>query len=216
MLTLALPKGRIMKEALPLLARAQLAPATAVSDDDERKITVNSMDPNVRLIIVRAADIQTYVSYGAAQFGLVGRDMLLEHPTEGIFHDVDLQIAKCNLVVAARQDFDFHGVLRRGDRLTVATKYPRLARHFFGHKGVQTEIVRLYGAMELAPTVGLSDVIVDLVATGATLRANNLVTVAQLMEVSTHLVVNQAASWRRRSAMAKIIARIAAAASTSA
>lgn len=209
MLTLALPKGRIFEAALPVLERAGLAPAEKT--DSGLRIMVDSVDSNVRLIIVRTSDVQTYVSYGTAQAGLVGRDILLEKPTEGVLHEMDLGLGKCRLVVAAREGFDYSAALATGRRLTVASKYPRLAQRYFADVGIQAEVVRLHGSMELAPSVGLSDVIVDLVATGKTLAANRLVEVATIMDISTYLVVNQAASWRCRSVLADLTSRIAAA-----
>ena len=207
--TVAVPKGRVLEQALPVLAGAGLRPAGGESALRERSIVVDTDDPGVRLIIVRAADVQTYVSHGAAQVGLVGRDLLLESPVAGLVHGADVGIARCRLVVAAQKGFDLDEATSGGSHLTVATKYPRLARRLLSERGIQAEIVRLYGTMELAPTVGLSDVIVDLVETGETLRANDLVAVMDLLEVSTHVVMNQAASWRRRKSVGELAARLA-------
>ena len=209
MLTLALAKGRILEEALPLLKRAGLEPEGGESVVSDRRIMVGCSDPNVRLILVRASDVQTYVSFGAAQAGLVGRDLMQENPIEGLVYGDDLNIAGCRLVIAARKGYDYKGAIERGEHLTVATKYPRLARRFLAAQGIQAQIVRLYGSMELAPTVGLSDVIVDLSASGETIRANNLVEVDSLMDVTTHLVFNQAATWRRREQLDDLAARFA-------
>lgn len=209
MLTLALAKGRLLKEALPLLKKAGLEPEGGDSVLDDRRIMVGCADPNVQLIIVRAADVQTYVSYGAAQVGIVGRDLMQEHPLEGVSYGDDLKIGGCRLVIAAKKGFDYKGAVEKKSHLTVATKYPRLAQGFLAEEGIQAHIVRLYGSMELAPTVGLSDVIVDLSATGETIRANDLVEVASLMDVTTHLIFNQAASWRRRDEVDDIAARFA-------
>ena len=175
MLTIALPKGRILTEVIPLLERAQLLPAEGKNALGGRKILLTSQDHNIRLIIVRAADVQTYVSHGTAQLGLVGRELLLESPLEDVVHDCDLGIGKCRLILATPGDYDYRQACAQGARVTVATKYPYLSRRFLAETGLQAEIVKLYGTMELAPSVGLSDVIVDLVATGATLRANRLV-----------------------------------------
>lgn len=208
MLTLALPKGRIFDAVLPHLEQAKLAPATAV--DDSLRIMVDSVDPQVRLIIVRSADVATYVCYGAAQAGLVGRDLLLEKPLDGVLHQQDLGIAPCKLAVAARKDFDYAAAIATQQKLKVATKYPVLAQNYFARAGISAEVVRLYGSMELAPNVGLADVIVDIVATGKTLAANNLVQVAEIMDISTYLVVNQAASWRQQEQLADIATRLTA------
>lgn len=212
MLTIALPKGRILAEALPVLEKAGLAPVAATRGEAARRIMVMSQDPGVRLIIVRAADVQTYVSYGTAQLGLVGRDLLLETPMEGVLHDIDMQVGKCRLAVAAPQGFDYKGVLEAGKHITVATKYPHLARQHFATTGIQAEIVQLHGSIELAPSVGLSDVIVDLVGTGETMRANNLVEVSEIMHISTNLVLNQPAAWRREAKLAELAKRLADAA----
>ena len=209
MLTLAIPKGRTFVEAAALLASSGLAPAGSGLDD--RRIVLPSQDAGVRLIVVRAADVQTYVSYGAAQLGLVGLDMLYENPRTGVYIDRDLGLARCRLVVAVREGFDYAQEVRKGGRLKVATKYPRLARRHFAEQGVHAEIVRLYGSMELAPLVGMSDVIVDLVQTGATLRANRLVEAEKIMDASTHLIINQSAFLRRRQAILAIVERLGSA-----
>ena len=208
MLTLALAKGRILEEALPLLKKAGLEPGKSTGEIDDRRIMVECADPSYRLIVVRPADVQTYVSYGAAQAGIIGRDLLLENPIDGIIHGDDLKLAPCRLVLAAKKDFDCKKAIKRRDSLTVATKYPRLARKFMAEKGIQAQIVRLYGSMELAPTVGLSDVILDLTATGKTLKANNLVEVESLMDVTTHLVFNQAALWRHSDKLKSLASRL--------
>ena len=190
-LTLALSKGRIFTETLPLLAAAGIS----VSEDPERsrKLILPTSDPALRIIIVRASDVPTYVQYGAADIGVAGRDVLIENGTEGLYLPIDLRIAKCRLSVAVRAGFDYENAVRQGARLRVATKYVRMAREHFASKGVHIDLIKLYGSMELAPLVGLSDAIVDLVSTGATLRANNLVEVEHIAEISSRLVVNQAA-----------------------
>jgi ATP phosphoribosyltransferase len=190
-LTLALSKGRIFEETLPLLQAAGIT----VSEDPEtsRKLILCTNDPFLRVIIIRATDVPTYVQYGAADFGVAGKDNLLEHGGEGLYQPIDLNIAKCRMSVAVRADFDYANAVRQGARLRVATKYLHTAREHFAAKGVHVDLIKLYGSMELAPLVGLSDAIVDLVSTGSTLRANNLVEVEHIMDISSRLVVNQAA-----------------------
>jgi len=189
-LTLALSKGRIFSETLPLLAAAGIS----VTEDPERsrKLILPTSDPALRIIIVRASDVPTYVQYGAADLGVAGKDVLIENGTEGLYQPIDLRIAKCHMSVAVRTGFDYDNAVRQGARLRVATKYVRMAREHFARKGVHIDLIKLYGSMELAPLIGLSDVIVDLVSTGATLRANNLVEVEHVMDISSRLVVNQA------------------------
>ena len=191
MLTLALAKGRILEEALPLLAAAGLDPVEDALAT--RKLILATRHPGLRLILVRAADVPTYVQYGAADLGVAGGDLLAEHGGQGLYQPLDLGIARCRLVVAAPEDFDYAAAVRRGARLRVATKYIHTAREHFAAKGVHVNLIRLYGSMELAPLVGLADAIVDLVSTGHTLKANNLVAVEAIAEVSARLIVNQAA-----------------------
>ncbi|MGZ3239557.1 MAG: ATP phosphoribosyltransferase, partial [Burkholderiaceae bacterium] len=190
-LTLALSKGRIFEETLPLLKAAGIN----VAEDPEtsRKLILATNLPNVRVIIVRATDVPTYVQYGAADFGVTGKDGLLEHGGEGLYQPIDLNIAKCRMSVAVQAGFDYANAVRHGARLRVATKYVQIAREHFASKGVHVDLIKLYGSMELAPLVGLADAIVDLVSTGSTLRANNLVEVEHIMDISSRLVVNQAA-----------------------
>jgi ATP phosphoribosyltransferase len=190
-LTLALSKGRIFEETLPLLKAAGIV----VSEDPEtsRKLILGTNDPNVRVIIVRASDVPTYVQHGAADFGVAGKDVLLEHGGEGLYQPIDLNIANCRMSVAVCDGFDYASAVRQGARLRVATKYVQTAREHFAAKGVHVDLIKLYGSMELAPLVGLSDAIVDLVSTGSTLRANRLVEVERIMDISSRLVVNQAA-----------------------
>lgn len=199
MITLALSKGRIFEETLPLLAAAGIE----VLDNPEtsRKLILATNLPDVRLLVVRATDVPTYVQYGGADLGITGKDTLLEHAMEwsgstsgaGLYQPLDLQIAKCRISVAARADFDYASAVKQGSRLKVATKYVAIAREFFASKGVHVDLIKLYGSMELAPLVGLADAIVDLVSTGNTLKANQLVEVEQIMDISSRLVVNQAA-----------------------
>jgi ATP phosphoribosyltransferase len=190
MITIALSKGRIFEETLPLL---QAAGITALEDPEtSRKLILSTNRDDVRLIIVRASDVPTYVQYGAADMGVAGKDVLNEHGGEGLYQPLDLNIAKCRMMVAVRNDFDYESAVKQGARLRVATKYVKTAREHFASKGVHVDLIKLYGSMELAPLVGLSDAIVDLVSSGATLKANNLVAVEEIVQISSRLVVNQA------------------------
>ncbi|MBC3882498.1 ATP phosphoribosyltransferase [Undibacterium sp. LX40W] len=202
-LTLALSKGRIFEETLPLLEAAGIR----VTEDPEksRKLILATNDPDVRVIIVRASDVPTYVQYGAADFGVAGKDVLFEHGGAGLYQPIDLGIAKCRMSVAVSVGFDYATAVRQGARLRVATKYTETARQHFASKGVHIDLIKLYGSMELAPLVGLSDVIVDLVSTGNTLRANNLVEVEEIMDISSRLVVNQAALKLKRERLQPIL-----------
>ena len=171
-LTIALSKGRIFDETLPLLAAAGIEP---VEDPEQsRKLIIGTNHADIRLVIVRASDVPTYVRYGAADFGIAGRDVLIENGGEGLYQPLDLQIAKCRMMVAVPQGFDYAAASQPGCRLRIATKYPDIAAEHFAAKGVHVDIIKLYGSMELAPLVGLSDAIVDLVSTGNTLKANRL------------------------------------------
>ncbi len=191
MITLALSKGRIFEETVPLLKAAGIE----VLDDPEksRKLILDTNQPNVRVLVVRATDVPTYVQFGGADMGITGKDTLLEHGSQGLYQPLDLQIAKCRISVAVRADFDYASAVKQGSRLKVATKYVAIAREFFASKGVHVDLIKLYGSMELAPLVGLADAIVDLVSTGNTLKANYLVEVERIMDISSRLVVNQAA-----------------------
>jgi ATP phosphoribosyltransferase len=191
MITLALSKGRIFEETLPLLKAAGIE----VLDDPEksRKLILDTNQLNVRVLVVRATDVPTYVQFGGADLGITGKDTLLEHGSQGLYQPLDLQIAKCRISVAVRADFDYASAVKQGSRLKVATKYVAIAREFFASKGVHVDLIKLYGSMELAPLVGLADAIVDLVSTGNTLKANHLVEVERIMDISSRLVVNQAA-----------------------
>ncbi|AZP14547.1 ATP phosphoribosyltransferase [Undibacterium parvum] len=202
-LTLALSKGRIFEETLPLLEAAGIR----VTEDPEtsRKLILATNDPAVRVIIVRASDVPTYVQYGAADFGVAGKDVLQEHGGAGLYQPIDLNIAHCRMSVAVSVGFDYATAVRQGARLRVATKYTEIAREHFARKGVHVDLIKLYGSMELAPLVGLSDAIVDLVSTGNTLRANHLVEVEHIMEISSRLVVNQAALKLKRERLQPII-----------
>lgn len=191
MITIALSKGRIFEETMPLLNAAGIS----VLEDPEssRKLILPTNRADVQLIIVRASDVPTYVQYGAADIGVAGKDVLNEHGGTGLYQPLDLNIAKCRMMVAVRNDFDYASAVRQGARLRVATKYVQTARAHFAAKGVHVDLIKLYGSMELAPLVGLSDAIVDLVSSGNTLKANNLVAVEHIADVSSRLVVNQAA-----------------------
>ena len=216
MITLALSKGRIFEETLPLLKAAGIE----VLEDPEksRKLILPTNHEDVRVVLVRASDVPTYVQYGGADMGVCGKDTLLEHRAEwggaarsGLFQPLDLRIARCRVSVAVRADFDYQQAVRQGARLKVATKYPGIAREFFAAKGVHVDLIKLYGSMELAPLTGLADAIVDLVSTGNTLKANHLVEVEQIMDISSHLVVNQAALKLKQARLRRIIDAFASA-----
>jgi ATP phosphoribosyltransferase len=214
MLTLALSKGRLLDETLPLLARAGVVP---VEDPRaSRKLIVATRDPAVALVILRATDVPTYVRYGAADLGVVGKDVLLEEGTDNLYQPLDLGIGRCRLVVATRRDYDWPGSVQRGARIGVATKYVNTAREHFAAKGVHVDLIKLYGSMELAPLAGLADAIVDLVSTGHTLQANDLVAVEEIMPISARLIVNPAALKLKRDIAKPLIDAIANAAEATA
>jgi len=190
MITIALSKGRIFEETLPLLEAAGIIPLEA--PESSRKLILSTNHPDVRLIIVRASDVPTYVQYGAADMGVAGKDVLNEHGGGGLYQPLDLNIARCRMMVAVRDDFDYVAAVRQGARLRVATKYLQTAREHFAAKGVHVDLIKLYGSMELAPLVGLSDAIVDVVSSGNTLKANHLKAVEEIAQISSRLVVNQA------------------------
>lgn len=203
MITIALSKGRIFEETTPLLAAAGI---TALEDpESSRKLILSTNRPDVRLLIVRATDVPTYVQYGAADMGIAGKDVLNEHGGEGLYQPLDLKIARCKMMVAVREDFDYFGSIRRGARLKVVTKYVKTAREHFADKGMHVDLIKLYGSMELGPLVGLADAIVDLVSTGGTLRANNLKAVEEIADISSRLVVNQASFKLKRDALQPIM-----------
>ena len=203
MITLALSKGRIFDETLPLLAAAGIR----ALDDPEgsRKLVLRTTHRDLRLLLVRASDVPTYVQYGAAELGVAGKDVLLEHSGDGLYQPLDLGIAACRMMVAVREGFDYAGAVRRGARLRVATKYMQTAREHFAAKGVHVDLIKLYGSMELAPILGLADAIVDLVATGNTLRANRLHAVEEIRAISARLIVNQAALKLKRDALQPLL-----------
>ena len=200
-LTIALAKGRILDETLPLLARAGIEP----SDDlnNSRKLVFTTNQPDIKLVLIRSADVPTYVQYGAADIGIAGKDVLLEHGGEGLYERVDLKIASCRLMTAGFADRP----APRG-RLKVATKYPEITRRYFLQKGQQVELIKLYGSMELAPIVGLADLIVDLVNTGSTLKANGLVPLDHIMDISSRLIVNRASLKMKNQAVKDLVQKI--------
>jgi len=202
-ITLALAKGRIFEETLPLLEKA----GVRASEDPEvsRKLILATQRADLRLLVVRAADVPTYVQYGAADLGVAGLDLLAEHGGQGLYQPLDLGIAKCRMVVAVPEGFDYAAAVKQGARLRVATKYIGTAREHFAAKGVHVDLIKLYGSMELAPLVGLADAIVDLVDTGNTLKANKLRVVEEIMPVSSRLIVNPASMKLKREAIAPLI-----------
>jgi ATP phosphoribosyltransferase len=209
MITLALSKGRIFDETLPLLQAAGIT----VSEDPEksRKLIIGTNRADVRLVLVRATDVPTYVQYGGADLGVVGKDTLIEHGGQGLYQPLDLNIARCRMSVAVRSDFDYAGAVKQGSRIRVATKFTQIARDHFAAKGVHVDLIKLYGSMELAPLTGLAEAIVDLVSTGSTLKANHLVEVEEIMRISARLVVNQAALKLKGEPIRAIIDAVAAA-----
>jgi ATP phosphoribosyltransferase len=200
-LTIALAKGRILDETLPLLARAGIEPLDDLSSS--RKLVFSTNDPNINLVLIRSSDVPTYVQYGAADLGIAGKDVLAEHGGEGLYERVDLKIAPCKMMTAG---FAERPLPRT--RLKVATKYPEITRRFFLQQGRQVELIKLYGSMELAPVVGLADIIVDLVQTGNTLKANGLTPLATIMDISSRLIVNRAALKMKNKAVRELVERI--------
>ena len=203
MITLALSKGRIFEETLPLLAAAGIE----VTEDPEksRKLILSTNRLDVRVVLVRATDVPTYVQHGGADIGVAGKDTLIEHGCDGLYQPLDLNIAKCRMSVAVRADFDYAAAVKQGSRLRVATKYTTIASEHFANKGVHVDLIKLYGSMELAPLIGVADAIVDLVSTGNTLKANHLVEVEEIMQISSRLVVNQASLKLKREAIRRVI-----------
>ena len=209
-ISIALSKGRIFDETAPLLARVGIRPRQ--DPETSRRLVIGTNRADVRLIVVRASDTPTYVQHGGADIGIAGRDVLVEHGGEGLYQPVDLGIARCRMMVAVKQGFDYAGAVGQGARLRVATKYVRTTREHFAAKGVHVDLIRLYGSMELAPLTGLADAIVDLVATGRTLRENGLVEVEEILPVSARLIVNQAALKTKRAELQPLIDAFAKAA----
>ena len=202
-ITIALSKGRIFDETMPLLAAAGIVASEA--PETSRKLIIGTNRADVSIIIVRASDVPTYVQYGAADLGIAGKDVLLEHGGAGLYQPLDLKIARCRMMVAVPEGFDYEAAVRQGARLRVATKYLQTAREHFAAKGVHVDLIKLYGSMELAPLVGLSDVIVDLVSSGNTLRANKLKAVEEIMPISARLIVNQAALKLKRATIQPVL-----------
>jgi ATP phosphoribosyltransferase len=209
MITFALSKGRILDETLPLLAAAGIT--LAEDPEKTRKLILQTSREDVRIVLVRASDVPTYVRFGAADCGIAGKDTLLEYDGDGLYQPVDLNIAKCRMSVAVSKGFDYENAVRQGARLRVATKYVETARDHFAKKGVHVDVIKLYGSMELAPLTGLADAIVDLVSTGSTLKANNLVEVERITDISARLVVNQAAFKTKFGLLQPLIAAMQAA-----
>ncbi|MCX7277390.1 MAG: ATP phosphoribosyltransferase [Burkholderiales bacterium] len=209
MITLALSKGRIFDDTLPLLRAANIE--VLDNPDTSRKLILDTNQPGMRVVLVRASDVPTYVENGGADLGITGKDTLIEHGGSGLYQPLDLQIAKCRISVAVRNDFDYERAVKQGSRLRVATKYVAIAREFFAAKGVHVDLIKLYGSMELAPLTGLADAIVDLVSTGNTLKANHLKEVERIMDISSRLVVNQAALKLKQAPIRALIDAFAAA-----
>ena len=206
---IALSKGRILEETLPLLARAGIVPSE--NPETSRKLIVGTNDGDVSIVILRAQDVPTYVQHGAADLGVAGKDVLLEHGGDGLYQPLDLGIGRCRLVVATRRGYDWAGTVQRGARIRVASKYVATAREHFAAKGMHVDLIKLYGSMELAPLVGLADAIVDLVSTGNTLKANDLVAVEDILPVTARLIVNPASLKLKRDRVKPLIDAIAAA-----
>lgn len=204
-ITIALSKGRIFEQTIPLLEGIGIT----CNEDPEtsRKLILDTNQKDIKLIIVRATDVPTYVEYGAADIGITGKDILDEYMGEGLYQPIDLNIGRCKMMVAAKQDFDYSGAIQKGVRLKVATKYVKVAKEHFAKKGMHIDLIKLYGSMELAPLVGLADVIVDLVSTGKTLKANNLVAVEDISDISSRLIINQASLKLKRELLQPILSQ---------
>ena len=204
-ITIALSKGRIFEQTIPLLEKIGIS----CNEDPEtsRKLILDTNQKDIKLIIVRATDVPTYVEYGAADIGITGKDILDEYTGEGLYQPIDLNIGRCKMMVAAKQDFDYAAAIQKGIRLKVATKYVKVAKEHFAKKGMHIDLIKLYGSMELAPLVGLADVIVDLVSTGKTLKANNLVAVEDICDISSRLIINQASLKLKREFLQPILSQ---------
>ncbi|HVF64996.1 MAG TPA: ATP phosphoribosyltransferase [Casimicrobiaceae bacterium] len=206
---IALSKGRVLDESLPLLGRAGIVPSEP--PETSRKLVIGTGRPGVSLVVLRGQDVPTYVQHGAADLGIAGKDVLLEHGSEGIYQPLDLGIGRCRLVVATRRGFDWNGTVQRGARIRVASKYVNVAREHFAAKGMHVDLIKLYGSMELAPLVGLADAIVDLVSTGQTLKANDLVAVEEILPITSRLIVNPASLKLKRATVQPLIDALSAA-----
>ncbi len=206
-LTIALSKGRILEESLPLLTRIGLQPRE--DPESSRKLVIDTSQPDVRLIVIRAADVPTYVQYGAVDLGFAGKDVLMESDDDGLYELLDLKLARCRLIVAEPDQLAARDDPRNWTRLRIATKYVKTTRRHFAAKGIQTDIIKLYGSMELAPLVGLSDRIVDLVNTGQTLKVNGLVEVEHIADISARLVANKASAKMKHAAVRKLVQQLA-------
>ena len=204
-ITIALSKGRIFEQTIPLLEGVGIT----CNEDPEtsRKLILDTNHKDIKLITVRATDVPTYVEYGAADIGITGKDILDEYMGEGLYQPIDLNIGRCKMMVAAKEDFDYLGAIQKGVRLKVATKYVKVAKEHFAKKGMHIDLIKLYGSMELAPLVGLADVIVDLVSTGKTLKANNLVAVEDISDISSRLIINQASLKLKRELLQPILSQ---------
>ena len=209
MITIALSKGRIFEETMPILNKAGIF--CMENSEATRKLVLETDNDNVRLIIVRASDVPTYVEWGGADLGIAGKDILDEYQGLGLYHPLDLEIGKCKMMVAAKKTFDYEKSIKTKSRLKVATKYVNAAREHFFDKGIDIDLIKLYGSMELAPIVGLSDVIVDLVSSGKTLQANNLEAVEEIGKISSKLIVNKASLKVNRKLLQPIINKFSAA-----
>lgn len=207
MITLALSKGRIFEETLPLLRAAGIE--VLDDPDSSRRLILPTSREGLRVVLVRATDVPTYVQRGGADLGVAGLDTLLEHDDHGLYRPLDLRIARCRMSVAVPRDFDYTRAVRQGSRIRVATKYTQVACRHFSDKGVHVDLIKLYGSMELAPLTGLADAIVDLVSSGGTLKANHLVEVERIMDISARLVVNQASLKLRHEPMRALIDALA-------
>ncbi len=206
-IAIALSKGRILEESLPLLAAAGIVPAE--DPETSRRLILPTNRDDVFLVVLRATDVPTYVQHGAADLGVAGKDVLLEHGGDGLYQPLDLGIGRCRLVVATRRGLDWSGMVQRGARIRVASKYVRTAREHFAAKGMHVDLIKLYGSMELAPLVGLADAIVDLVSTGNTLKANDLVAVEEIMPITSRLIVNPASLKLKRGQVKPLLEALA-------
>ncbi len=203
-ITIALSKGRIFKETLPLLEEADIRPTE--DPEKSRKLILGTNHDDIKMVIIRATDVPTYVQYGAADIGVAGKDVLMEHGGDGVYELVDLNIARCKLMTAGKNDYQ-----PGSGRLRIATKFVNVARRYFAEQGQQVEVIKLYGSMELGPIVGLSDLIVDVVDTGNTLKANGLKPIDHIADVSSRLIVNKASLKMKHDRIQSIVDQMRAA-----